>query len=198
MIVVEGSYAFPLIDRIQRAFCMGGKLPYGASSYDIHTRMMSVHPYESADRVSLDYSDFDASIPGWVIRLIISELKEVFDYHPCLEKDFEAIANHHSETPLILPDGRVYLARNGLPSGVVMTNIIGSIWNWTLLLYASSCDSRLEFDENKTMVLGDDGTVMPTVPSYDYAERLSAVVREFGMVLNALKCAEGEIFLSRD
>jgi len=103
--------------------------------------------------LSIDYSAFDSSVPGVLIDAAFAVLRELVDDHsqPFL---LERLKVHFKCGGLIAPDGYYYNRRDGVPSGSVFTNLLGSIIN---LLVMEAAAVALHFRVLGCQVQGDDG-----------------------------------------
>jgi len=129
--------------------------------------------------LSLDYTGFDASVPFEVIDRVFALIKERFAGWAASLVDFVHTGFKGSglETPgrYINGDER----RRGVPSGSVLTNLIGSLVNLWVMAYACSLNKGCILS---AFVQGDDG-VYTFRGIRSIANLASTILSEFGMVI---------------
>jgi len=103
---------------------------------------------------SVDYSQFDSSIPNWLIEAAF----QVLCNSSCLNSDecqvMRFLVQHFTRCDLMTPEGRMTGRVKGIPSGAVFTNMIGSIVN---LLVMEMASAQFGFRIHRCLVQGDDG-----------------------------------------
>jgi hypothetical protein len=144
--------------------------------------------WESKDRVdrevtemlgkpcmSVDFSNFDATLPAWLLDLLIDLIAEWFIPTSRSVYAISALREHFVRGSIITPSGEETGRTGGIPSGSVWTNKIGTLankWLYHCVAY------YLGVSEVKWMGLGDDGVwqyePMPT--SQDVSDVLKEVV----------------------
>lgn len=102
----------------------------------------------------LDFSKFDASVNRYLVDMAWLILKDML----ILEDEWEVNVYNYcrrlfTNTPVVMPDGRLYIVKTGIPSGSFFTQMIDSIVN-LILIYALQL--RFMGTTVKTYVLGDD------------------------------------------
>lgn len=124
---------------------------------DIHKHM----PYHIRKAITpnaviycLDFTAFDATINRELLEISFEILHELLIINDAWEESlFNYVRKLFIDTPVIMPNGNLYLVTAGLPSGSLLTQLIGSILN-LLLIYAL----QLKFfgEILATSVMGDD------------------------------------------
>lgn len=153
-IILEGTSAYPLIVAYRRK---GAPMAVGMNYYKrlpsmIHSCLFENEIYKTA--VALDVKSFDSSIQPWLINEAFDILKENIIFKDAMSINaFNYSRFHFITRPVVMPDGRLWLKKLGIPSGSYYTQLIGSICNLILCYYAQVCHYGQMF---KTFVLGDD------------------------------------------
>nr|WPR18833.1 MAG: RNA-dependent RNA polymerase [Partitiviridae-like virus 1] len=111
--------------------------------------------------LGVDFSDFDKSVPEWLIRLasdvllINIDFVHYKDYGVAWAKSmihmFERITDYFVNTKIRLRNGERYSKKGGIASGSYFTELISSIVNYILITYVTL----------KCQILGD-GSVTGT------------------------------------
>jgi len=194
MLCVEGFYA----PRMYRAYMEDPQSPMlnGKSSQRLYTEWC-VGLREGETLYGLDFSGFDTKVPAWLIRVAFSIVRanvewETFRGKPVSKRERQKWRNvwdgmvwYFINTPILMPDGRMFRKYRGVPSGSWWTQIIDSVVNYILVDYLTQCQ---EFPARKLRVLGDDSAFRgPTGFSLARAEGDAGAV---GMVLHPDKCEE--------
>jgi hypothetical protein len=126
-VLVEQRLGQPILDCV-----MKGMNQY-AGGVDDHANQRFLLDYcYGKNWVSLDYSKFDATIQGWLIKDVFNLLSE---YYPESEKKaFDWISNNFINMQLLMPDGRMYNLHKGIKSGSYFTQMVGSLCNMLMIL----------------------------------------------------------------
>nr|UDL14380.1 MAG: putative RNA-dependent RNA polymerase [Partitiviridae sp.] len=148
--------------------------------------------------VMTDYSQFDASIPAWLIRDAFQIVFDSFDLTKVIGSDgktwnvkphrtnarIRKLIQYFINTPIRMPDGRRFRKSGGVPSGSVFTNIIDTIVNAIVMRYVSyHTTGNLPLAE---MYLGDDSFLIlrGIVNLKDMSE---LALESFGMIIHPEK-----------
>ncbi|UBZ25878.1 RNA-dependent RNA polymerase [Fusarium mangiferae partitivirus 2] len=162
MLVVEGFYA-PLM---YRDFMNEPNSPMlnGKSAQRLYTEWCC-NLREGETLYGLDFSSFDTKVPAWLIRVAFSVLKqnvnfETFRGQKVGKRDaqkwrnvWDAMVWYFINTPILMPDGRMFRKFRGVPSGSWWTQMIDSVVNYILVEYLAHCQ---EVEIRNLKVLGDD------------------------------------------
>lgn len=163
----------------------------------VHTRARVLHYSRnlSCTSVSLDWSQFDQTIPSWISYYIIKRLVDrieipanftnqpIEDYKKHITSQLASIFIH---SRVILPDGSTFVKHKGIPSGSQGTQLIGTIANMAIVQYLVH-DQNIEAVD--LMCLGDDSFFRITSEQYPNLQRMAALAyTHFGMHLHPDKC----------
>lgn len=114
---------------------------------------------------SYDFSNFDSSVPQWLISEAFSMIRALFDFgqyapdangrvgkpyaRSSLERLFDRIEDYFTNTPFTTPSGEVLTKCHGVPSGSMFTNLIDTIISRMLLTYlhGSRCNIKTYGDD---------------------------------------------------
>lgn len=146
----------------------------------------------------VDFSAFDKTVPAiilhhafWIIRRKIDITQYAhwgvpFSYQ--MEKILDVIEDYFINTPFQTPEGRYYSKDHGIPSGSLLTNVIGSVVNAIVCFYV--CE-KLDFDYVPELCrfMGDDGLlVFRSNSKFSEFDKFSdCLYSSFGMITNAEK-----------
>ncbi len=132
--------------------------------------------------LSVDYANFDASVSREVIQRIFRIIRGWFSRQqaPMLV----AIETHFSECGIITPlEEYKYSRTRGIPSGSVLTNLVGSLVNlWSMAYAANRCGVSI----HRCLVQGDDG-VYTFRGDVAPVQLSSVMLADLGMVMSVDK-----------
>jgi hypothetical protein len=192
MLVVEGQYA----PRMYRQFMDQPQSPLlnGKSSQRLYTEW-TVNLREGETLYGIDFSSFDTSVPAWLIRVAFNILRqninwETFQGDKVSKREaqkwrnvWDAMVWYFINTPILMPDGRMFRKYRGVPSGSWFTGMIDSVVNYILVSYLAECQS---VEIRSLKVLGDDSAFRSGASlSLDQAGRDS---NGLGFILHPEKC----------
>lgn len=153
--------------------------------------------------VSLDYSKFDQSLVSWLIRDAFEIIWNCFEECENWRWLWDIIVNDFINKAFIGPEGKLFYAENGVPSGSMFTQIIDSICNLIMVhTYLYSLDRKKKIDEDFVCrICGDDNLIFLNF-ELDFEDLEGYFKRNFGVECNASKCDRGSrdddpTFLSR-
>lgn len=129
----------------------------------------------------LDFSKFDASVCSFLVDCawrLLYECLAINDHVDQLVFDF--CFSLFTNTPLLMPDGRLYLVTSGVPSGSYFTQLIDSIVN-LLCIYMFQLSSTSQVFPTK--VLGDDSLFVTPLPVCEDSE-LSSFFAPLGLTVS--------------
>jgi hypothetical protein len=188
MLVVEGFYA-------PRMYAQYMKDPHspmlnGKSSQRLYTEWC-VGLREGEKLYGLDFSSFDTKVPAWLIYEAFEILRQNIDWahfegKPVPKQEaqkwrnvWDAMVWYFVNTPILMPDGRMFRKRRGVPSGSWFTQMIDSVVNDILVRYLTKCQAC---EIRSLRVLGDD-SAFRSGDDFDLVVAGSDA-GELGMVLN--------------
>ncbi|CAJ31886.1 RNA-dependent RNA polymerase [Ophiostoma partitivirus 1] len=192
MLTVEGFYA----PRMYHDFMNDSNSPMlnGKSSQRLYTEWVC-GVREGEKLYGLDFSSFDTKVPPWLIRVAFNVLRQnvawdTFEGKPVSKRDrqkwrnvWDAMVWYFINTPILMPDGRMFRKYRGVPSGSWWTQMIDSVVNYILVDYLAGCQ---EVEIRKLKVLGDDSAF---VSGKDFSfSQATADCIPTGMVLKPEKC----------
>lgn len=188
-IILEGLSASPLI----AAYAAKGKpMVVGIHMYHRLPEVIQHVLGTGNDRnvgIGTDLKQFDARVRPWLIRDAFSILRENIDFpDKNSEEAFNFTVEHFIRKPVVMPDGRMWLVTNGVPSGSYYTQMIDSVCNYIAVTYAQLRVFNRIFE---TFVLGDDSVF--GIPEEIFLHRdtlideLSVPFQELGMILSIPK-----------
>lgn len=131
--------------------------------------------------LSVDYSGFDASVPNIILRHIFRVIKQWFD--PSHGELISRLENQFIHCGIITPEGHIIGRSDGIPSGSVLTNLVGSLVNLWVMAYAAH---RCGVTIHRSLIQGDDG-VFSFNGSVNPADLASVIRADLGMTLSTDK-----------
>ena len=152
MTMLEAKFARPLIEIYKD---IRTPMPYALRRHEIGARLE--FSLQGRNKVALDFSKFDSSVPRELIRTAFRILATWFHEFEDFDKEsWRIVQNYFINTPIVMIDGHLYTGKNhGVPSGSYFTQLIDSIVNYIIITAA-----MLKFDmkphEKRVHVLGDD------------------------------------------
>jgi len=129
--------------------------------------------------LSLDFSNFDATVPFEVIDFVFNILGSWFTPDTCNLIGF--LRESFKRSSIFVPGGLIKRPRTGgIPSGSVLTNLIGSLVNLWVMAYAAACCNGAIAD---ALVQGDDG-LYRFHGVKGYAGMAKVLLEDLGMTLS--------------
>ncbi|QJQ28889.1 RNA-dependent RNA polymerase [Botrytis cinerea partitivirus 3] len=192
MLVIEGLWAPVMYHQFMSL--PNGPMLCGKSSQRLYTEWI-VNYREGEKLHGLDFSAFDSSVPQWLIRTAFDILHQNVDWlnwrgKPTTKRSRQKWRNvwdgmvwYFINTPILMPDGRMFRKRRGVPSGTWFTSLVDSVVNYIIVEYLTKCQ---QVEAKNLKVLGDDsafrsGRALDLEQSQKDADVL-------GMNLNVKKC----------
>lgn len=191
VIITELIYAKPLQNYLSNVpWYAGGKDPS-----HLRQRIRTINSYQFW--TSIDYSHFDQHIPGWMIRDAFTVLKGAFGNVD--DSIWNLIVHDFVNKHFICPDGSVRPAHDGIPSGSMFTQIVGTLCNRIMVLTYLSSRGFTSYD---MIAMGDDNVIGTNIP-IDMDDLATYFRNMFGAEINSLKSDQGSrsepiFFLSRE
>lgn len=153
-IILEGITAAPLIDAYRMS---NTPMPVGINYYKRLPGIINNSLYDGITHkngVGIDLKSFDSSVMPWLIEECFDILEENIIFADEMARhSFEYTKHHFIHTPVVMPDGRLWLKHVGVPSGSYYTQLVDSIANYIATTYAQL---KLYGQSFTTHVLGDD------------------------------------------
>lgn len=154
--------------------------------------------------LSLDYSKFDQTIPGWLIADAFDIMKGWFN--PSQMRQYEmywnAMVNDFIHKAFVNNEGDLVFAHDGVPSGSMFTQLIDTLCNLIMLVTYEEHMLRLGVDLKLQCVICGDDNLVYSHEVIDANDCLGYIDRMFGVHGNADKCdsgtkADDPVFLSK-
>lgn len=187
-VILEGITAAPLIEAY-RAF--SSPMIIGTHLYRrlpiIISQTLSDPLGNPQIGVGLDVSSFDSSVQPWLIRECFNIIEENIEFTGLMERaSFEYTKHFFIRRPIVMPDGRMWLKKVGVPSGSYYTQLVDSIANSIVNAYAQLKVYGTTFP---TYVLGDDSLFgVPRDLGFPDLDRFAEAFKSIGMTLSPDKC----------
>lgn len=200
-VAVESQYAIPLVDWFSNnvRFYAGGKTPDEIRNLINNSRMHSTFWY------SLDFSQFDQTVPAWLIKHIFYLLRKFYS-GGVSHRELRWIENNFINTAIVKFDGTVVRKDHGIPSGSNFTQLVGSMANALVILTYLFSRADGKSDGAKTryvtsdlhvtsgncgmLTMGDDNLFF-SHNGIRVADMSSYVKRNFGMTIHPDKTVSG-------
>nr|UYD21353.1 RNA dependent RNA polymerase [Miscanthus necrotic spot virus] len=154
-ILLEGTAARPVIEKIAESSTF---IEIGSDPITRVPRLLSEVKNQAEWLISLDWSQFDATVNRFEINAAFNLLKERIwfpDYET--EQAFELSRQLFIHKKVAAPDGQIYWSHKGIPSGSYYTSIIGSIVNKLRIEYLWQI--RFGRGPKACHTLGDDSII---------------------------------------
>lgn len=189
-IILEGITAAPLIDAYR---IIDSPIVIGMNTFKrlplIISKACSGSPDDPHPQfgIGIDFKSFDTSPQPWLIDVAFNILEENINFTEIEQRQsFEYSKHYFIHTPVVMPDGRLWLKHIGIPSGSYYTQLIGSVINHILITYLQLTLYERTFP---TWVLGDDSLFgIPAEFGHPDFDRMSELVKPFGFTIHPHKC----------
>jgi hypothetical protein len=162
MLVVEGLYAPVIYEKL--ASLPDGPLLLGSASHRLYMRWLG--RFRDGESLhGLDFSSFDTGVPPWLIRVAFDIIRQNVDWlnwrgKPTTKRTRQKWRNvwdgmiwYFINTPILMPDGRMFRKHHGVPSGSYWTQLVDSVVCYILNNYLAECQG---VEPQGLKVLGDD------------------------------------------
>lgn len=181
MTILESLFARPLINH----FLDYTRTPiaFGWWRTEVAAKLMVLE--NSGVRYSFDYSKFDSSLPAKLIDASFEILRTWFDFNEAEEEVWDKVVNYFIHTPILMPDGFVYMKHRGVASGSYFTQLVGSIANFIATQYMALSVFHRTIDVDKILLLGDD--IIFGYPDLVPMHKFAVVCKQLGMTINEQK-----------
>lgn len=140
--------------------------------------------------LSLDYSKYDQTIPGWLIAEIFDLIFELFrlEDREKYAAVFSLVKRDFIVKEFLGPEGHVK-AVDGVPSGSMFTNLIDSIVN-VVMIRTYMFMKRIPMESISFHITGDDNLMFHN-GELDSTDISSYILHNFGVVVNTSKSTSG-------
>jgi hypothetical protein len=139
--------------------------------------------------ISLDYSKYDQSIPGWLIFIAFDVLEAAFDKSLGWDEDaWRIVKNDFVHKVFLIGDNTLVESHDGVPSGSMFTQIIDTVVN-RLMIMAYFNSLGIDKSQYSMIIMGDDNLIYLSV-EVKKGDILSYIKRNFGVDGNETKSAE--------
>lgn len=200
-VAVESQYAIPLVDWFSNnvRFYAGGKTPDEIRNLINNSRMHSTFWY------SLDFSQFDQTVPAWLIKHVFYLLRKFYS-GDVSHRELRWIENNFINTAIVKFDGTAVRKDHGIPSGSNFTQLVGSMANALVILtyLFSRADGKSDVAKTRyvkldlhvtsgncgMLTMGDDNLFF-SHNGIHVADMSSYVKRNFGMMIHPDKTVSG-------
>jgi hypothetical protein len=176
--LLEGMFAPQLTQRIKEAVPL---VTYASGLQEIG--MMTSDQRRSKHVLETDFSSFDSSIRADIIQDCFTILRRNFDLNDEQESAWNRVVEYFIHTPILMPDGNIYVTHKGVPSGSWFTNIIDSMVNYLSVRYA--VHRGVARGRITVSVLGDDALIGSSEP-FDVV-KWARVASELGLLMSPEK-----------
>jgi hypothetical protein len=140
--------------------------------------------------VGLDWSNFDGPIGPEYLRLGYQILGDYLDMDADQRREYEKFVDYAIKTPIVMPNGYVYMKQGGIASGLYSTQVLGSLLNHLFIKYLQI---KLFKEHYYTHVLGDDSAfAVPRDTEVDLTKMALLAKYLLGMTLNTAKSVVAE------
>jgi hypothetical protein len=174
-VILEGLFACPLLQMFMSndTFYFIGKDPVKG----VPDLINSMSPKDEAYYLSLDWSQFDASVQPYEIELAFDLLESILDFpDETTRAVYKYVARLFMKRKLVSPDGRVFMRFSGVPSGSYFTHLIDSIINWIRIRFLLLLE-RINYG---TLVTHGDDCFVELLSSFDSLSDLADFARSLG------------------
>jgi hypothetical protein len=178
MTLLEAKYLRPLINYF---LSFRSPIAFGLHRHELAARLVPIE--NMGIRMCFDFSGYDSSASAKLIANAYDVLKTHFREVDTVEWD--RMVHYAIHTPILMPDGNVYVKHQGIASGSLATNLVGSIINYFANTYGALRLMNKPIQTDKILVLGDDG--ITGIDIYLPIERWAKVFKEVGLTLNPKK-----------
>lgn len=186
-IILEGISAFPLIDAYQKQ--VDSPIVVGVHLYKrlpVIIRDILQDGDDPLIGIGIDFKAFDTTPQPWMIEDAFNILQDNIRF---VDEEGQSSWNYAKEffinTPVIMPDGRMWLKRLGIPSGSYFTQLIGSVINHIVITYIQLKYWGRTF---KMRVLGDDSAFgVPYKYGWPDVVQLSKIGQELDFTIHPEK-----------
>lgn len=190
MTIFEGMFALPLIQHCKKLESVNSNMftSFCSTPYsDFYQNTADIYGNENC--LVVDYSNYDSSVPAWLIQAGFEVIEQAFHLNVELRNVLHMIEHYFIHTPILLSTGTLFVKHHGIPSGSWFTNILGSLVNAMMMMY---CNMEVGRKPIVMKTMGDDNL---TIGGRIDIEKMSKSLHEcFGVEINPSKCYVGKVY----
>lgn len=161
----------------------GGKVPN--QLFQIVTR----NRFATDRWVSIDYSHYDQSLPSWLLRAAFRVVRSWFsEFTERESKLWDIIVNDFINKGFVGPKGEIVYACDGLPSGSMFTQIIGTLCNRIMM---QTFAYHMNYDRPIRTIICSDDNLLFYDNWFDLDQYASYIMHNFGIEISVQKCSSG-------
>jgi hypothetical protein len=134
---------------------------------------------------SLDWSQFDATVPPWLIKDMFQAVRSKLDLTESENDLYWRYVNDFIHSRIVIPSGDIVQVHKGVPSGSAFTSLIGSMVNVYLTNYVWYRLTGHTVNHVQLQVMGDD--VLIAANERIQLADAARVAAELGFKLNTQK-----------
>lgn len=165
----------------------------GKTSRELHS-ILNSNRARFVRWISIDYSSYDQSIPGWLMLDCFNIMKEWFSLSVADEKLWDAIARDAIHKRLVVnKQGDLLTVHDGVRSGEMLTNVLDSLANIIMLWYYALLNGKKYGKDWVTNICGDDNLTFHD-GWFDKRSYSNFIRKVFGVQCHPDKCTEGTQF----
>jgi hypothetical protein len=191
MLTVEGLYAPRMYERFMEL--KDSPLLLGSTPSRMASSFGASHS-SAFKKLGVDFSAFDSSVPSFLIKIAFDILHRNINWDEWNGKPvsksqkrkwrnvWDNMVWYFINTPVLMPDGRMFRKYRGVPSGTFWTSLIDSVVNHLLIQYLAEEQGQ---EVHNLKVLGDDSACH--VRDFDVPRASSVAKSCFGMTVNGPK-----------
>lgn len=179
--LIEGTVAAPIL---QKVIASDTPFSIGRDIFtDIPADVDKLCEEEQSFYCGLDFKAFDANISNELILHFFKLIEECVTFPNSFTRNGYLLAKYYFlNTPLLMPDGKLFVVNTGVPSGSYFTSLVDSYCNLVLITYLQL---KVFNRTLPTVILGDDSLfASPIRLDMDAVNRL---FQTFGMTLSVNK-----------
>lgn len=140
--------------------------------------------------ISLDYSKYDQSIPGWLIFECFDIIEAMFDKSAGFDEElWHIVKNDFVHKVMINGNGELIESHDGVPSGSMFTQIMDTLVN--IVMIKTYFESKGINKNSYSMIIMGDDNLLCTLEPVDDKDLAGYLMRNFGVKVNDDKSSKG-------
>jgi hypothetical protein len=183
MTLIEGKFAQPLIEAYSHR---DSPMFIGRSMLKELPMFMDYLFHDGQQAVGIDWSGFDAAHGRVLINIAFEVLQDNLRLSAGEWKELELVKRYFINTPIVMPNGEVYIKHVGIPSGSFFTQLVGYVIKFIVI-----CTNMLEAWNGvwtRMKVLSDDSVfTVPALEMMDLDKWAERALELFGLTMNVKK-----------